>query len=363
MSHHPILAPSSMPAILSCACFESRSDGDRDTGAGNEVHRVLAALSNGDIVTETTLDLDLFESCLDIHEQAMTFLSDNAEKASIQVEQRLELKDNVGNVISYGTCDINAPCNAGKHVFILDWKACLDFDADSKDHKEQLMIYALMKMRELGFEKALCVEAFVTVKKLKPYWVTYSECVAMIECAMARRSDPNKIPQANDFCKWCFHIMNCPAVNRRVAVVTELFCDMPRPEKFNALETMTPEEMAVALTFSRATLKKYIKGITAICDGIETAAMAISDNNQEIPGYARVIEAGKKEVIEIDKAFRLSGMSQGDFSPALKLSLPKLAKRFAEMSGLKAGAARKEIEGRLNEVIITGEAKATLERK
>jgi hypothetical protein len=178
---------------------------------------------------------------------------------------------------------------------------------------------------------------------------------------MARRSDPNKVPQANDYCKWCKFILDCPAVNKRIGTVTTLFCDMPKPEKILNPKDMTPAEMSIALTFARATLKQYLKKLKAVADWLEVAALEMSEKNN-IPNYARVIESGDKSVPDIDKAFRISGMSKEDFFSALKLSLPKLAKALAKATGQKEYDARKEVEGRLNEVIVVGEAKAVLER-
>jgi hypothetical protein len=361
MNHHPSLAPSSVPAILSCACFQSRGDGDRDAGIGNEIHRIMALLTRSDIIQETTLELDMLEKCIDLNKDAIDFVVDNCPNSGIEVEQRCELKDNSGNVVTFGTIDISAHNDEKKFVLILDWKGCLDFEPDNKDYKEQLMIYALMKMREYGYEKALCVEAFITVKKLRPYWVTYAECTAVIESAMARRADPNRFPQANDYCKWCANLLDCPAINKRIGTVTTLFCDMPKPEKVLNPKDMSPAEMSIALTFARATLKQYLKKLKAVAEWIEEAALEKSEKN-DIPGYDRVIESGDKSITDIDKAFRISGMTKEDFFSALKLSLPKLAKALAKTTGLKEYDARKEIEGRLNEVIVAGEAKAVLER-
>lgn len=362
MNHHSTLAPSSIPAILSCACFSSRGDGDRDSDAGLEAHRVMASLSAREPVEETTLEPGWLENCIDLSEQELAFIEENCPGAKIEIEQPCELKDNLGNLITYGTCDISARNEEKKFVLILDHKGCFDFEPDTKDYSEQLKTYALCKMRQYGYDKALCVEAYISVKKMRPYWVTYADCTAVIESAIARRADPNKVPQANDFCKWCKFILDCPAVNKRIATVTTLFCDMPKPEKILNPKDMTPEEMSVALTFARATLKKYVKKLVDVSDWIEKAALEMSDANKEIPHYARVIENGRKTVPDIDKAFRISGMEPKDFFSALTLSLPKLAKAYSTISGLKEHDARREIEGRLNEVIVVGEAKAVLER-
>jgi len=324
------------------------------------MHTYLSALVDGRPADITGLEDLQVEACQDIYEQVNAFVKDNCPDGLLESERKMTLSDNVGNIVTFGTTDI---FTKGKDfVVIVDFKGCFDFEPDTKDYKEQLHVYALAGMRETQTQKALCVEAYIMPRKIKPYWVDYATCVATIECAIARRKDPNKIPQANDYCKWCMHILNCPAINKRIGAITTLFCDMPKPEKILDPSAMTPAEMAVALTFARATLKQYVKKLVAVSDWIEEAALKLSDDNKEIPGYVRTIESGKKSISDIDKAFRLSGMLAKDFFGALKISLPQLGKAFAKVSGMKEHEARLEVEGRLNEVIITGEGKAVLER-
>jgi hypothetical protein len=123
-----------------------------------------------------------------------------------------------------------------------------------------------------------------------------------------------------------------------------------------------PKDMAVALTFARSTAKKYIAGIQKVIDRIEDAAMAMSDQNIEIPYHVRVIESGRKTVTDLGQAFLLSGLTNTEFYAALTCSLPKLAGAYAKKTGMKTFTARKEIEGKLNSVIVVGEAKTVLER-
>lgn len=358
--HHQTLSPSSFPAILSCSCFFSRSDSNRDAEKGISMHAYLSALVDGRPADITGLEDLQVEACQDIYEQVNAFVKDNCPDSPLESERKMTLTDNLGNIVTFGTADI---FTKGKDfVVIVDFKGCFDFEPDTKDYKEQLHVYALAGMRETQTQKALCIEAYIMPRKIKPYWTDYTTCVATVECAIARRNDPYKIPTVNDFCCFCSAILNCPAINKRIGAVTTLFCDMPKPEKILDPSKMTPAEMAVALTFSRTTLKQYIKKLVAVSDWIEEAALKISDDNKEIPGYVRTIESGKKSVLDIDKAFRLSGMQAKDFFGALKISLPQLGKAFAKVSGLKEREARLEIEGRINEVIDVGEGKAILER-
>lgn len=348
-----------MPAISECACYESRGDSDRDADQGTDIHGVMSALVDKRPVDVRNLEQNVIDACEDVYNQAIAFIHDNCPGAPIQTEKQIVLKDDRGNVITFGTEDVFAL--GLDFVLVLDWKGCLNYDADAKDYHEQTHTYALAEMRANGVKRALCIEAYIMPRKIKPYWVTYAEAAATVEHCIARRNDPNRFPQPCDYCKWCSRLLTCPGVNKRMAMIGAVFAELPKqiacPE-----EIENPRDMAVALGFARSTAKKYIDAVQKVIDRIEDAAMAMSDRNVEIPYHIRVIKPGKKSVSDIDKAFRISGMKQEDFFPSLTLSLPKLAKAYAKVSGLKEKDARKEIEGRLNEVIVIGEAKVTLER-
>jgi len=358
-NHHPTLAPSSLCAIMQCACFESHSDPDRDADTGTTIHTYLAAKAAGLPVDSMGLEDDVIEACDDVYNQAMAFIKDNCPDHPVEVEKELFLKDDRGGIVTFGTTDIFTRGN--DFVLILDWKGCLDYDAATKDYHEQLHGYALAGMRDLGFKRALCIEAYVMPRKIKPYWVTYNETAATVEYCIQRRSDPSRYPQPCDYCKWCSNLLRCPAVNKRMKMVNAVFADLPH--QIAAPEDITnPKDMAVALTFARSTAKKYIAGVQKVIDRIEDAAMAMSDQNVEIPYHVRVIESGRKTVSDLGQAFLLSELTNTEFYSALTCSLPKLATAYAKKSGLKTNIARKEIEGKLNSVIIVGEAKTVLER-
>jgi hypothetical protein len=358
--HHPSLAPSSMPAIMQCACFESHSDPDRDADQGDTMHDYLALRASGGQPGSMGLEDNVIEACDDVFDQAISFIRDNCPGQLIEPEREMVLKDDSGNVVTFGTTDVFSRGN--DFVLILDWKGCLDFDASTKDYHEQLHGYALAGMRECGFKRALCIEAYIMPRKIKPYWVTYNEAAATVEYCIARRNDLNRTPQPCDYCKWCSNLLRCPAVNKRMALITTCYADLPGAESIIDPDKITdPKQMTAALTFARSA-EKYIAQIEKAIERIEDAALAMSDRNIEIPFYVRTIKQGNKEITDLGKAFLLSGLNNDEFYTALSCSLPKLAKAYAKKTDLSEKNARKEIEDKLDSVIKRKPEKTTLER-
>jgi hypothetical protein len=358
--HHPTLAPSSFPAIMQCACFESHSDPDHDSDQGDTMHTYLAAKTSELPVDPMGLEGNVIEACNDVFDQAMAFIRDNCPDQLIEPERKMILRDDAGNIITFGTADIFSRGN--DFVFVLDWKGCLDFDAEMKDYHEQLHGYALAAMREFKVKKALCIEAYIMPRKIKPYWVTYNEAAATVECCIARRADSNRIPQPCDYCKWCSNLLRCSAVNKRMALITTCFADLPGAESIIDPGKITdPKQMTAVLTFARSA-EKYIAQIKKAIDRIEDAALAMSDQNIEIPYYVRIIKPGNKEVTDLGKAFILSGLTNKEFWQSLTCSLPKLAKAYAKKTDLSEKNARKEIEEKLDLVIQRKPEKIILER-
>jgi len=363
MKHHPTLSPSSFPAIMECACFQSKG-GNADTGAGDEIHKCCAALVNAAhthepiVLENVNLDTATQEDCVYMVKEALNFIRSNIPSAYIEIEKGVTLYDDNLNVVTYGTRDIGA--HNEDFVVVLDWKGCLDFDAESKDHHEQLECYALCDMREHGLKKALCIEALVKPRKLHPYWRTYDQCAATVECVVARRNDPNRMPQACFYCKLCANLLVCPAVNKRIAVIDACFPDLVSMDDNYIPEKITdPEIMSSAMVFVQSTVKPYAKRLLEMAERIEAAALSFSEK-QNIPAFVRVIKNGIKKVRDINKAFALSGIHEDLFPRALSLSIPKLTEIYANENGLTIKDARKELEGILAPVIDPGESKTVL---
>jgi hypothetical protein len=361
--HHPTLSPSSFQAIMECACFQSKGS-SADTGAGDEIHKYCAALVSA-AHTHEPIDLDNVnldtatqEDCVYMVKEALDFIRSNIPSAYIEIEKGVTLYDDSLNVVTYGTRDIGA--HNQDFVVVLDWKSCLDYDAEGKDHHEQTECYALCDMREHGIKKALCIEAFVKPRKLHPYWRTYDQCAATVECVVARRNDPNRKPQACFYCKLCDNLLVCPAVNKRIAVIDACFPDLVSMEDNYTPEKITdPEIMSSAMVFAQSTIKPYAKRLVEMAERIETAALSFSEK-KNIPAFVRVIKNGTKKIKDIPKAFLLSGIHEDLFPQALSLSIPKLAEIYANENGLTIKDGRKKLEGILAPVIDPGESKTVL---
>ena len=378
-NHHATLSPSSFPALMECACFKSGSD-DSYSGSGTIIHDYLAdlVLLGQECEVPSGIEPDHAECCRETAAKALEFCSDqiprDVSETGLLVEQRLQLFDDSGKEITHGTADVLIHFNhqvsssrADGGVLVMDWKSDFGFNYETADYLEQTATYALMAMRKYGVRKALCVEAFVMPKRLKTYWLNYNEAAAIVECVIARRLDPERKPQPCNYCKWCADLLFCPAVNRRLAVIKELFPDLRSDSELSMVKILSPgtitdeKEMSIALTFARAILHRYAERCEKIVERINDAALLMSES-KTLPGYIREVTPGRKVVTDLNRALELSGLTPEQFIPALTASLPKLADAYAAANGMKKAPARKDLEGRITSCITVGEAKVSLER-
>jgi hypothetical protein len=362
--HHDTLAPSSIPAILQCACFRSRGDDtpqdDDYADTGTQMHEyVQYILKAGQLPADSKyplLEQADREDCSFVAELIRQFCQDNAPDKPIETEVALSLYDDELNLVTFGHGDV---CCA--HI-LGDIKSGLDFCRDHTKHIPQVDTYALCNLRRLGFDKALCFIAFIKARKLIPYWRTFDECAATVECAVARRDDPNRQPQPCEHCKFCQNLCVCPATAPRLQMVVETHKELEILDLYANPDRITSaEDMTKALTFSRELLKPYLKRLDAAAKRIEDAALFMSET-KDMPYYVRVIESGRKTVGNPEMAFQLLGMETTEFMQAVKVSLPDLAKVYAQKNGMTEKDGRKQVEGLINTCITTGEAKAVLEK-
>lgn len=362
--HHETLAPSSIPAILQCACFEGR--GDRKIGAeddeyanlGNELHALTLALACGNPAPETKiLEKGDREDCEDTARKIKELLSVYAPGIEPKIEVRVELLDNDLNVITFGHADLVAM------PLVLDIKSGLDFKTDYGKHGAQLDAYSLALMREHNFDKVIQAIAFIKTRKVFAIGRSYDQCAATVQCAIERINNLDRFPQPCEWCRYCANILCCPGVNERIAMVERVWAEVPKAEKLMMPETIEdPLEMSAVLACAKTTMKQYVKAIEGVIKRIEETALAFSEEH-DIPDFIKVTKAGKREILDLPKAFALSGLEEKNFYRGLNVSLPKLSAAFADQFGLSEASARKELETRLQEVITYSDPTISLEFK
>lgn len=357
-THHPDIPFSSLPAIAQCACYQPRQSvagEDSDASAGEKLHEVCYHLVQGKPLppklTEEVDQADI-EDCEAVVTEVLALLRDNVPGAECAYEEQVELFDDAGDRVSYGHCDVHG-ANA-EVVAVVDWKSGFDFRIENHYYRPQLLGYALCDMRRLGLTRALCCEAYIKPRKLRHYWVTYQEASGIVGATIAKRRDQARRPQPCDACGLCGAILECPAVNERMAVAQALFrvdcADLALALRDPA--AAAPLVLARLLTFVREDGKDYLKAVQRLFDGIETAALERS-KTEDLPGYKRVVKLAAKELPPeaYEQAVTLSGLSPQQFMRGLTASLPKLAKEYAAATALSQKKARAELEGRLDALL------------
>jgi CRISPR/Cas system-associated exonuclease Cas4 (RecB family) len=349
--HHPNLSPSSLPAILQCACFTGRGESDDDADKGETLHGVtqnLVAYPDTTAFSGIGLETAEYEACQWAATETLAMFAQYADGEEIRIEERLEIRDAAGRVISSGYADFNG----GKVV--LDLKSGLDYRPDLHYHKPQLCAYALAVMQQRGIDRVLCVELYILPSRKREYWVTKVECEANIAAAIARRRDPDKHPLICDYCKWCARIIWCPAINEIAYRTMELYAKANgHADLFATPEDITcPEIMAQALTISKKILEPLQKRI-------EEAALKLSET-KVLPYYVRTKTHPRDKIVDVRKAFNILPFDNAEFCETLSTTPAAVAKVYAKKFDVLEDQAKSTVYGLLEPLIVRGEANPTL---
>lgn len=345
--HHPTLSPSSIPAILQCACFTGRVESDDDAAKGNQLHDYSQDLVAGK-VPSGLIERSEIEACEWAAGETVAVFDQYAPGEEVRIEENLEVRDGAGRVISSGYADFNGG------AVVVDLKSGLDYRPDLHYHAPQLHIYALAVMQRTGGDRVLCVEIYILAKKKREYWVTKTEVEATIAAAIARRRNPGRQPLVNDFCKWCGRLIWCPAINRLAWRTVELYARANGyEEQFAAPERIEcPETMAQALTIAKKVLTPLIKRI-------EEAALKLSET-KELPYYIRTNSHPREKIVDVRSAFNRLPFDNKEMCSAMSTTPKAVAEVYAGKFGVSESQARQTVYGLLEDLIVKGDSNPTL---
>lgn len=372
LTHHKD-SPSSAPGIMQCPCFQSGGDEDDSVNPFNEfanlgtqLHDYMEALLEGREPPEIEGFSDEYKEKCEIGAENVTMYCKSINhKALIECEKKVKIYDVNGNVISEGTQDIWCPPNIGG-----DLKGGLDYKPHKHDYKPQQYFYALGRMQKSNLDSINWFEYYILPEKWKRYVLTMDECVAGVRSYFQRKYARNKRPQICYFCRMCSGILYCPAVNRNLKMIAELYKDIEKPEMFHKTgEVIDGLEMSKILTFSKDVIEQYLKRVKAITVKIGKDALILNDKGTDIPYYRRVSKSSSK-ITEFDEAFGLlPEINKEQFQKAMAMSIPKLATTFYQIKKAIFGKkmtkkiATNQLEARLMPVIELGAPSYFLERK
>ena len=93
------------------------------------MHAYLSALVDGRPADITGLEDFQVEACQEVYKQVNAFITDNCPDSLLESERKMTLRDNLGNIVTFGTTDVFVK---GKDfVVIVDFKSCFDFESDA----------------------------------------------------------------------------------------------------------------------------------------------------------------------------------------------------------------------------------------
>jgi hypothetical protein len=319
--HHSTFAPSSLPMLEQCPCFERAEDTSstiyRDRGV--ELHLAFEHRLRGfPLPPETVLtpsEKEQIEWAVD------HVLVNMSSEFPLEIEQKLVLLDDNFNVITFGTGDVlNGPQ-------LFDLKT-----GDYHNYWLQVACYALMQMDRIEADRAKVNLLFVRHKNVHQIDVTREEATRRINKVVAAVLDPDKKPRANPYCRWCRKVMTCEAVVHLVSGV-----------EAEHYEIRDPEALSAALMAAK-TVKEWAERVEAYAKESALAGM-------EIPFFYLKSRAGAREIMDVNKAFALSELPADLFLTLCNLPVGKLEDAIAQHEGVKKSAASKIVNTRLSEVI------------
>jgi hypothetical protein len=239
----------------------------------------------------------------------------------LEIEQPLVLMDDKFNVITFGTGDVlNGPQ-------LFDLKT-----GDYHNYWLQMAVYGLMQMDRIGVDRAKVDILFARHKNAHQQDVTREEATRRVMAVVDSVMDPKKKPRTNPYCRWCRKVMTCEAV---VHLVSGL--------EHEHYEIREPNELSKALKTSKI-VKEWASRVEAFAKDQAIAGM-------EIPFWFLKSRAGAREIMDVKRAFELSGLSADLFLSICNLPVGTLEDTIATQQNVPKSAAKKIVNTQLSEVI------------
>lgn len=346
--HHETLPISSWPAFLLCGQYKPDSTSTFDNRRGTAMHEYTISLLRGEKPAESDhMEFGDSDAC----EWSAGKVREICEKYGVAVndltfEQRLELYDDQGNLVTFGTSDISGG------ILIIDLKGAFDYDQDRHHHKPQLQGYSLARMRKEKLTRLHCAEIYMSPRQSAEYDVTHSECTAVAE-SVVRNVEMQTGPNPCDYCHLCAKRWTCEAIQQRVNAVAAY---MGLPDLSKAIhEIEAPEDLA-KLQFLAKQLESFAKEATS-----HVRRMAF-EKDVEVPGYKKMEQAGKASIPceKLDDAYNLTGLPNNLFQKCLSLTLGTLETEYAKYYGMSQKAGKEDLRQKLGHLIQKGQEKKFL---
>lgn len=326
--HHDSLAPSSLPMLEQCPCFERADDAislepkEREMNYrdhGTMMHYAFERRMTGkNTILEgglTPHELEGIEWAVDYTKARLT------TEYPVQLEHRMLLLDEAFRVVTFGTGDVVN----GRQLFDLK-------TGDLHNYWLQMAAYALMQMDLLGVDEVDIYLLFTRLRRAIELKIKREEASRRVFAVIRAVQDPDKKPRANPYCKWCRKVMTCEAVIHLVSGTEH--------ERYQIDE---PDELSEAL-FRAKIVKEW-------ATRIEAHAKALAMSGTEIPHFYLKPRQGAREIMDVKRAYELSGLSADEFIVLCNLPVGAVEDAIAIKQGITKSAAKKLVNTQLSEVI------------
>lgn len=212
---------------------------------------------------------------------------------NVSLEQRIEIKDLTGEVITFGTSDLVLELDE-KTVLIGDYKFG-EYKVDDPDVNLQGYAYAagyLQAHPEKEWAHIVFLQPALTEKDKNAEWVLqHTMHRGMLDFILAsiirivRTAEADNIATAGDCCRFCKRQMTCEAVRKALdtfmdATITPI-APLSKVNSWDFLrdtpETWTPEERHNGL--------ELVQSLLSWGDSVKSSLTSLAKTGVEIPGY------------------------------------------------------------------------------
>jgi hypothetical protein len=254
----------------------------------------------------------------------------------VLVEQRHELVDEFGSVLTFGYTDLESRVENTLDFFDLK-------SGQQRDYTTQMDAYARMLMLEYGFTKCCVHLLYCDSEWAESREVTLEETEYIQDLLYRLNNEEDAEPHTNEYCDWCKHKENCKAVRREVEAVSHGYNPDQPPvslSSWHSSQIVDPAEMAKALEIA--------KTVEGWASAVKHHATQMAKAGVEIPGY-KLSKKTTRSCTDIAAVFEASGLEPHEFIACCNLSIGKYEMAVATRMGAKT--VNKKVKKELEETV------------
>lgn len=277
---------------------------------GTRLHEAVATRNVDGLDDEQTIAV---QKCLDFLD---SFIHEGDEVYS---EQKVEVKDTDGLVLTFGTADIiirHAEGDYDKPITIIDWKFGWN-PVKNVNENIQLATYAVGAMMKYGANSCDCWVFQPRINhKSHHCFMNAAAIVANIQSIIKRATSERMVLNATEeSCRYCAARLNCPAFRLAFQRLTACKSDYDLSD----IPTLV-------------SLYDASKGVKSLIGEIENEVKKVIEEKGQCGRYVFQVTDGAREVKDLNALYATvkDYLTQREFNDVCKVTLGKLENAVAE---------------------------------